>query len=328
MEIHMEYENKTKEELLVIIEELKTINKQLLEDMQKEFTLEFPWTGNLGHWYWNIKTNSVIFNPLKVTALGYSIDEIPEKVTYQYFTDKLHPDDYEQTMNAMSDHLKGKKVVYEIEYRIKGKDGGYKWYYDRGKITQYDEFNKPLLVAGIVFDITEKKNIQEELLLKNKQLFEQSYTDTLTKIKNRRYLIESLAMEINSFISENKPLSICIIDIDNFKSINDNYGHIIGDEVLRNIAEIMQKNVRKSDTAGRFGGEEFMIIFPDTDIEKARLISERIRMAVERHMFTKNIKLTISGGICECKGENIEDLIHCADMNLYTAKKTGKNKII
>ena len=101
--------------------------------------LEYAWSGNLGHWYWNIKTNTVTFNPLKVTALGYDRDEIPDQVSYQFFTDKIHPEDYQKTMDAMMAHLYGKAGVYEVEYRIRAKNGEYRWYYDRGRITQYDK---------------------------------------------------------------------------------------------------------------------------------------------------------------------------------------------
>lgn len=324
----MDYKEKTKEELLAIIEELETLNKQLLEEKEKETTLEFPWTGNLGHWYYNRKTNTVTFNPLKATALGYTVEEIPEKVSYQYFTDKLHPDDYQATMNAMIDHLTGKKDVYEIEYRIQAKDGSYKCYYDRGKITKYDKDNKPLLIAGIVFDVTEKKNMEEELVLRNKQLVEQAYIDDLTKLNNRRYLIEFLSKEVKKHINNESPLSICIFDVDNFKSINDTYGHLEGDKALTDIGEIMKRNIRDSDVVGRFGGEEFMAIFTNTDQEKAVIVCDRIRKAVEEHRFVDNIKVTISGGLYENRGDNIEELIHCADENLYKAKETGKNKIV
>ena len=97
------------------------------------------------------------FNPLKVTTLGYDKSEIPPRVSYQYFTDMLHPEDYQKAMDAMLGHMYRDAGVYEVEYRIRAKDGSYRWYYDRGKITQRDEQGKPAFMAGIVFDITEKK---------------------------------------------------------------------------------------------------------------------------------------------------------------------------
>ena len=193
----MDYINSSRKQLLERIEELEVLNRELLKDKEQETKLEYAWTGNLGHWYWNIKTNSVTFNPLKVTTLGYDISDIPEYVTYEFFADKLHREDYLKTMDAMRDHLYGKADVYEVEYRIRAKDGKYKWYYDRGKITQYDDNGKPLFLAGIVFDITEKKETQLELECKNKILAEISSIDGLTKISNHRTLIEHLKAVIS-----------------------------------------------------------------------------------------------------------------------------------
>ena len=153
----MDFSALTRDDLIARIRDLEILNQELLKEREQETRLEFAWSGNLGHWYWNIRANQVTFNPLKLTTLGYSISEIPEHVDYQFFTEKLHPDDYKRTMDAMYDHLYGRTDVYEVEYRIKSAHGGYKWFYDRGRITQFDEHGKPLFLAGIVFDITEKK---------------------------------------------------------------------------------------------------------------------------------------------------------------------------
>lgn len=95
------------EQLIDRIRELEILNAQLLDEKEKEAGLDFAWTGNLGHWYWNITTNRVTFNSLKVRALGFDPEELPEQVPYQFFTDRVHPDDYERTMEAMRSHLCG-----------------------------------------------------------------------------------------------------------------------------------------------------------------------------------------------------------------------------
>lgn len=92
----MNYTDFSREQLLERIEELEILNNELLKEKEEATRLEYAWTGNLGHWYWNFKTNKVTYNPLKVTALGYEKSEIPEQVTYQFFTDKLHPEDYQK----------------------------------------------------------------------------------------------------------------------------------------------------------------------------------------------------------------------------------------
>ncbi|MGM0432891.1 MAG: PAS domain-containing protein, partial [Spirochaetota bacterium] len=149
-----DYTEYSQDELLSRVRELEMLSQELLEEQQRETRLDFSWSGNLGHWYWNVQTNSVVFHPLKITTLGYSLDEVPEEVTYQFFTERLHPEDYERVMQTMRDHLEGKIPVYEVEYRIKAKDGSWKWFYDRGKVTRRSEEGKPLFLAGIVFDVT------------------------------------------------------------------------------------------------------------------------------------------------------------------------------
>lgn len=323
----MDYTEFSREQLLERIKNLEMLTQELLNEKEQETRLEYAWTGNLGHWYWNIKTNEVTFNSLKVTTLGYDKSEIPEHVTYQFFTDKLHPEDYQKAMDAMRDHIYGKADIYEVEYRIKAKDGTFKWYYDRGRITQYDN-GKPAFLAGIVFDITEKKETQLELEYKNRILSEMSSIDGLTKIGNHRALIERLKAEIAEASRTSRPLSIAIFDIDDFKKVNDSKGHVYGDQVLVDIASIMKKSIRGADFAGRYGGEEFMVIFPNTTLSVAKKISERIRQAVEEYNYVDGLRITISGGVGQYNNETITELVHSADTRLYTAKRNGKNQIV
>ncbi len=324
----MNYANYSREQLLARIESLEMLTTELLKEKEQETRLEYAWTGNLGHWYWNIKTNEVTFNPLKVTTLGYDMSELPEHITYQFFTEKVHPEDYPKTMDAMRDHLYGKVEVYEVEYRIKSKDGTFKWYYDRGKVTQFDDSGKPKFLAGIVFDITEKKKMQMELEQENRILFEISSIDGLTKIGNHRTLIERLKAEIADASRAGNPLSIAIFDVDDFKQVNDSKGHVYGDQVLVDVASIMKRSIRETDVAGRYGGEEFMVIFPNTPLSEARKITERIRQAIATHDFVDGLKITVSGGIGQYKNETTTQFIHSVDASLYKAKRNGKNRIV
>lgn len=323
----MDYEHLSCEQLLGRIKDLEALNRQLLDEKEQETKLEYAWTGNLGHWYWNIKSNEVTFNPLKVTTLGYEKSEIPEHVTYQYFTDKIHPDDYQAAMDSMLAHLYDGAEVYEMEYRIQAKDGTYRWYYDRGRITQYDEEGKPVFLAGIVFDITEKKETQMELEHKNRILSEMSYIDGLTSISNHRTLIEHLKAEMVEASRMDKPLSIALFDIDDFKKINDSKGHVFGDQVLVDVATIIRNNTRDADLAGRYGGEEFMVIFSGADLAVASAIAERIRAAIESFGFAEETTVTVSGGVEQFSDQSLSDFIQAADKKLYRAKQNGKNRI-
>ncbi|MDD2592444.1 MAG: sensor domain-containing diguanylate cyclase [Erysipelotrichaceae bacterium] len=317
----------SKAELLKRISQLELLNKQLLTERQQEDRLEYAWSGNLGHWYWDIKNNIVTFNPLKVITLGYSEDEVPNSVNYQFFTELLHPDDYPIAMQAMKDHLYHKKPVYETEYRIKTRSGDYRWYYDRGRITQYDDDNKPIFMAGIVFDITERKLMEQDLASKNKILAKLSTMDGLTKISNHKTLVDFVKEEMSISTKTDQPLSIVMFDIDDFKKVNDTKGHVFGDKVLIRVAEILKRAIRDKDLVGRYGGEEFMLVLPKTDLEQAKIVAERIRKAVEVDKMIDDQKITISGGVKQFANESITDFIHDADQALYKAKKNGKNRI-
>lgn len=324
----MDYSKKSKAALIEEIKALKRLNDVLIKEQIDETRLSFGWAGNLGHWYWDYPTNHVTFNPLKVEALGYKLEDIPSPVPYDFFTSKLHPDDYDRVMNNMIDHLKGVTHVYEVEYRILAKDGQYKWYYDRGSITKRDESGKPLLLAGIVFDITEKK-LQELNMAEEKATLEiKAVTDELTGALNHRGIIEQLNESTKQASHINQPISVLMLDIDDFKLVNDTYGHLIGDSVLKDIVVLSKENLRQTDFIGRYGGEEFLVIFTNTSRKVAHEIANRIRKAIEQHHFTKDIKVTISGGVYEYPGGSLYDLIHQADINLYEAKRTGKNKIV
>jgi PAS domain S-box-containing protein len=157
-------------QLKQLIETLRSRIKILEAEQKQHERLDYAWTGNLGHWYWDVKANKVSFNDLKIKTLGYTRKDLPQEVSYQFFTEKLHPEDFGRVMKNMSEHLHGKRAVYEVEYRIKAKNGSWKWFYDRGKITKRDAMGKPVTLAGIVFDITKKKAYEEQLSILVQQL--------------------------------------------------------------------------------------------------------------------------------------------------------------
>lgn len=324
----MDYSDLSKEQLLEIVSDLQMLNDQILAEKNQETSLNFSWSGNLGHWYWSIRTNKVTFNPLKVISLGYSEEEIPENVSYQFFTQLIHPDDYQATMDAMLAHLYGGAAVYEAEYRIRCKDGSYRWYYDRGRITRRGEDGKPLFLAGIVFDITERKLRQVELEQLNRDLSEKSQTDELTQLRNQRAILARLQKEMDFSIRTGGNLSVLMLDIDDFKKVNDLYGHVIGDTVLADVAAIISRSVRAKDLAGRYGGEEFLVVLSNADGKTASSVASRIVRSVEAHTFQENVRVTISCGIGRFEKENMSELITKADKNLYEAKRQGKNRVV
>lgn len=154
-----------------------------------------------------------------------------------------------------------------------------------------------------------------------------AYGDVLTGLHNRRYFYQKLS----NTMSVKMPVSLIIIDIDDFKGINDNYGHITGDIVLKQFADILKENVRASDTVVRWGGEEFAVILPETHLNKAYLIGDRIRGIVENYRFSSEAtacKVTVSIGITATETEiDMDEFVKIADKALYKAKET-KNLVI
>ena len=160
----------SKDELINKISVLEEQIVQLNNELIYQEEAHFEWSGNLGKWQWNVKENKVHFNSRKVESLGYSLQEIPGEIGFEFFTSKIHPADYEMVMQNMRNHLRGVTEAYECEYRIVCKNGEWKWFYDRGIIVKRDINNKPIELVGIVFDISYQKNAEKELESKNTQL--------------------------------------------------------------------------------------------------------------------------------------------------------------
>ena len=215
---------------------------------------------------------------------------------------------------------------------------------DRRKLAQAlemgvnDYLTRPVdkneLVARVRTQMRKKR--YADRLRHNVQLsLEMAITDQLTGLHNRRYMSRHLDNLLSSAAQTGKELAFLILDIDYFKSVNDGHGHDIGDEVLKEFANRIAANVRGIDLACRYGGEEFVVVMPDTDVSFACQVSERLRHSIETTPFRisrapNSLNLTISIGIAslEGPGDTAEALLHRADQALYRAKKTGRNKVV
>lgn len=153
--------------------------------------------------------------------------------------------------------------------------------------------------------------------------------DKLTGAYNRRMIDEFMKQELESHKRDSKNFSLIMADIDHFKSVNDTYGHQVGDAVLREVGQIISSAIRKSDIFGRYGGEEFIIICPKTSSEQALILAEKIRQEIENFDFTEVGHKTISLGISSLiDNDEVEDMIKRADDALYKAKNDGRNKTV
>ncbi|MFP4461441.1 MAG: diguanylate cyclase [Thermotogota bacterium] len=185
-------------------------------------------------------------------------------------------------------------------------------------------------IAGLIcimVDITTKNLLEEQLRKANDILREQAIRDGLTGLYNHKRSLELLENEIKRATRYANNLSVLMLDIDYFKKVNDNYGHQTGDDVLVEVSRIIQENIRDTDISGRYGGEEFLIIFPHTSCQMAKNTAERINKTLKEHVFKEGFTITISGGLAEWRGENAAQLIKKADELLYKAKKGGRDRI-
>lgn len=175
------------------------------------------------------------------------------------------------------------------------------------------------------------KQLQDQLRDRNAQLDQLSRTDALTALYNRRHLDEELGRRHGEARRHRDPLGLVLLDIDHFKHVNDVHGHPVGDDVLREVSSRIQNELRLDDIAGRWGGEEFLIILPRTDFAGVVETAERIRGAVSASPVAagdQRIAVTISGGCAVGPGESPAELLRRADKRLYEAKAAGRNQII
>jgi diguanylate cyclase (GGDEF)-like protein len=178
----------------------------------------------------------------------------------------------------------------------------------------------------IYTDITERKNNETKLK-------EMAATDELTGINNRRQFFSLAEHEIHRAIRNNTSISAIMIDADHFKKVNDTYGHVVGDEVLRHIAAACQENLRSVDILGRYGGEEFAVLLPDADRKAATRVGERLRKAISHiavPVSEGTLSITASLGISTAKGNdiNLKTMMERADSALYAAKNAGRNRVM
>lgn len=182
-------------------------------------------------------------------------------------------------------------------------------------------------------DRAQLRQIAAELAVANRRLATAALTDSLTGLSNRRSAMDQLQQIWSASTRSGIPLSLIVLDIDHFKLINDTYGHAVGDVVLRETAEILRKSARLGDSVSRIGGEEFLVICPNTDIKAATQVAERLRMTIESNEITvgreeKIIRVTASFGVSarQTSTFDIDALVNTADLALYAAKQAGRNR--
>ncbi|HKZ12912.1 MAG TPA: diguanylate cyclase [Solirubrobacterales bacterium] len=240
----------------------------------------------------------------------------PEEMRGKRLLDFTHPDDHRHaTEEAMRVFAGG--VSDGLDTRVQAKDGSWHWLRTSSVFEPAEE-----LVYARSSDVTERKALalEREEMIEEKERMARS--DALTGLPNRRALDDQLPREMSRALRADSPLSLAIIDIDNFKAYNDSYGHLAGDAVLRDCAAAWDQALRGEDMILRFGGEEFLVVLPGCDADDATEIIERLRAATPDGQ-------TCSAGLAKWRpGESVDDLVGRADKALYEAKEAGRDRLV
>jgi diguanylate cyclase (GGDEF)-like protein len=249
-------------------------------------------------------------------------------------------------LSKMNDIETNVKKVFKSEYAVLENSRKMAMRQDLSKERLIREYEKLLesyrlllkdaVKITTIGDINQKKLYEshEEIDRQKKTFYQASITDSLTKIFNRAYLMEVMHAEFAKNLRYAAPLSSILLDVDNFKRVNDTYGHLMGDAVLRKVAETIKPIIRQVDTFGRYGGEEFMVILPNTTAADAALVAEKIRKKVADTAFGEKqqpLYITLSLGVTDTSSgspETVDEFIYNTDKALYVAKRQGKNRYV
>jgi diguanylate cyclase (GGDEF)-like protein/PAS domain S-box-containing protein len=254
-------------------------------------------------------------NPAALRVSGMTAEDIIGKTHRDAGFDEELSDFWEEKIKAVFKTGKSSQSIFEWE----GATG--KVFLDWHLYPEFDESNHVKTVLGISRDITELKRMEENL----KKL---ATRDELTQAYNRTIFEELLSKEIEKFSRYSHPFSILLLDVDYFKKINDTYGHDTGDKVLETMSSIFRVSIRGFDSLIRWGGEEFLLIAPATDLEKAGLLADRLRKIIENQSFDTAGKITISLGVASFRSDdNKNSIVKRADEALYVAKRNGRNRV-
>lgn len=284
--------------------------------------LEAQRIAHLGSWVWHIESGELEWSEEQYKIFGYQPDEI--NPVYKIFIHAIYEQDKEDVLAAIS-HAIDTDQVFDLEFRITQPNGNLRWIYTQAEVTRGRDGAAQKMV-GTSMDITDRKLLEERLKF-------QVVHDELTGLYNRRVLEKRLNDEIERAIRYNHSLSIFMLDIDHFKQINDTHGHPVGDIVLQALASILEKTTRKTDYLARFGGEEFVVILPETPLDTALSLAERLREEIATQPISiddhNQLKLTASIGIASFPEhtQSPQELLGMADKAMYKAKRDGRNRI-
>jgi len=274
-------------------------------------------------WAFDWETQRVIYvSPAYETVFGRSAALL--MADYGQWRNSIYPDDVEYAAESFAKVLES--GAQTREYRIIRADGQLRWLSDKCFVSQQNEADASPLIVGITEDITEKKQLEGEL-------HRLATTDVLTQSSNRRHFFDCARREFDHARQYGSPLAFLLLDLDDFKQINDRYGHQMGDQVLQRLARCGTSVLRRGDLFGRIGGEEFAAVFPGCELAVAEQVAERLQREVQRLSFESEgmqFGITVSQGLTNMRGNDasLDTMFARADAAMYVAKRQGKNQIV
>jgi diguanylate cyclase (GGDEF)-like protein len=290
----------------------------------------------LGHWEWEMDSDVVRWSDEIYRILGYEpLGCIPG---HDSLLQRVHQDERERVREQFAQVSNGGE--FDLEFRITLPDGQSRVLHGRGQLACLLECRYPHVIdsaqayeqhahttfIGVIQDVTERKEMEQRLET-------EAHTDALTGCASRRYFLELAQQQIKQARQLGGTLSLLMLDLDRFKLINDSYGHHAGDLTLQTLADVCRRMLRGEDTVGRLGGEEFAVLLPQTHLEVAAEIAERLRSAIDAAFVPiedgSRINFTASIGVAtlDVCDTDIDALLYRADRALYVAKQAGRNRV-
>lgn len=270
--------------------------------------------GERGAWHY--------VSPQVEVLLGFTPEEW---ISGTLWFERLHPEDRDRVLwEEERDLESGVAETMHSEYRLIAKDGHVVWVRDESAIV-WDEKGEPLFYRGVMFDITERMTLEE-------QLTHQAFHDPLTKLPNRALFYDRVEHALSRREREISPLAVLFIDLDDFKAVNDAFGHAAGDELLTQVAGSLRRSLRAGDTAARFGGDEFAVLLEDANPERTAQIAQRILKTFEDPFSLGDKEIRVGGSVgavvSTLRDEDVESLLANADAAMYRAKMEGKARYV
>jgi diguanylate cyclase (GGDEF)-like protein/PAS domain S-box-containing protein len=271
----------------------------------------------LGLWDWNMQSGETVFNERWAEIVGYRLEEL-QPTTIETWAEFANPEDLAQSDDLIARHAAGELPYYDIECRMRHRDGSWVWVRDRGKIVEWTADGKPLRMTGTHEDVTERKHTEDRLVA-------EAMTDELTGLANRRRLERELRDRADA------AHAVVMIDLDGFKDINDQLGHAHGDDVLVAVGAAIAAAVRPDDLPVRLAGDEFVVLVGTDDPRTVSAVASRIAETIARVPSglpdVPQVGASIGVAASGARGRGPFDLMRAADRHLYDAKRAGGRQI-